>query len=121
MKVEKINKNRDGISESVIASDLETKEKYQIQSKAIINATGVFADTVIKMDDPDADEMIQPSQGIHIVPDSSFLPDKYAIMVPHTKNGRILFAVPWHNKVISGTTETVIEKPLLEPHFNDMR
>ena len=117
MKVEKINKNRDGISESVIASDLETKEKYQIQSKTIINATGVFADNVIKMDDPDADEMIQPSQGTHIVLDSSFLPDKFAIMVPHTKDGRILFAVPWHNKVIVGTTETVIEKPLIEPHY----
>ena len=65
--------------------------------------------------------MIQPSQGTHIVLDSSFLLDKYAIMVPRTKDGRILFAVPWHNKVIVGTTETVIEKPLLEPHFNDMR
>ena len=117
MRVEKIIKNRNSISEGVIASDLETKEKYQIQSKVIINATGVFADSVIKMDDPNADEMIQHSQGTHIVLDSSFLPNKYAIMVPHTKDGRVLFAIPWHNKVIVGTTETVIEKPLLEPHF----
>ena len=117
MKVEEIKKNREGISEGVIASDLETKKKYQIQSKVIINATGVFADSVIKMDNPDASEMIQPSQGTHIVLDASFLPGKYAIMVPKTKDGRILFAVPWHNKVIVGTTDTVIEKALLEPHF----
>ena len=117
MKVEKIIKNEEGIVEGVMALDLETKEKHKIQSKVIINATGVFADAVKKLDYPDAREMIQPSQGTHVVLDASFLPDKYAIMVPHTKDGRILFAVPWHNKVIVGTTDTLVEKPLLEPHF----
>ena len=117
MKVERIIKNEEGIVQGVIALDLETHKKYHIQSKVVINATGVFADAVIKMDDPSAKEMIQPSQGTHIVLDPSFLPDKYAIMVPHTKDGRVLFAVPWLNKVIVGTTDTIVEKPLLEPHF----
>ena len=117
MKVEKIIKDEAGIVQGVIALDLETHKKYHIQSKVVINATGVFADAVIKMDDPSAKEMIQPSQGTHIVLDPSFLPDKYAIMVPHTKDGRVLFAVPWLNKVIVGTTDTIVEKPLLEPHF----
>ena len=117
MKVEKIIKNEEGIVQGVIALDLETHKKHHIQSKVVINATGVFADAVIKMDDPSAKEMIQPSQGTHIVLDPSFLPDKYAIMVPHTKDGRVLFAVPWLNKVIVGTTDTIVEKPLLEPHF----
>ncbi len=98
MKVEKIIKNEEGIVQGVIALDLETHKKHHIQSKVVINATGVFADAVIKMDDPSAKEMIQPSQGTHIVLDPSFLPDKYAIMVPHTKDGRVLFAVPWLNK-----------------------
>jgi glycerol-3-phosphate dehydrogenase len=117
MKVEKIMKNKEGIIEGVVALDLETQEKYQVHSKVVINATGVFADAVKKMDDPSTKEMIQPSQGTHIVLDASFLPNKYAIMVPHTKDGRVLFAVPWHNKVVVGTTDTVIDKPLLEPHF----
>jgi len=117
MKVEKIIKNEEGIVQGVIALDLGTHKKHHIQSKVVINATGVFADAVIKMDDPSAKEMIQPSQGTHIVLDPSFLPDKYAIMVPHTKDGRVLFAVPWLNKVIVGTTDTIVEKPLLEPHF----
>jgi len=117
MKVEKIIKDEAGIVQGVIALDLETHKKHHIQSKVVINATGVFADAVIKMDDPSAKEMIQPSQGTHIVLDPSFLPDKYAIMVPHTKDGRVLFAVPWLNKVIVGTTDTIVEKPLLEPHF----
>lgn len=117
MKVEKIIKNEEDIVQGVITLDLETHKKHHIQSKVVINATGVFADAVIKMDDPSAKEMIQPSQGTHIVLDPSFLPDKYAIMVPHTKDGRVLFAVPWLNKVIVGTTDTIVEKPLLEPHF----
>ena len=99
-------------TEGVVALDLETQEKYQVHSKVVINATGVFADAVKKMDDPSTKEMIQPSQGTHIVLDASFLPDKYAIMVPHTKDGRVLFAVPWHNKVVVGTTDTVIEQAL---------
>ena len=117
MKVEKIIKNEEDIVQGVITLDLETHKKHHIQSKVVINATGVFADAVIKMDDPSAKEMIQPSQGTHIVLDPSFLPDKYAIMVPHTKDGRVLFAVPWLNKVIVGTTDTIVEKLLLEPHF----
>ena len=82
------SKKQRGIFRRRYCLRLRNKKKYQIQSKVIINATGVFADSVIKMDDPDADEMIQPSQGTHIVLDASFLPGKYAIMVPKTKDGR---------------------------------
>ena len=71
------------------------------------------------MDEPDVKDMIQPSQGIHLVVDKSFLPDKYAIMVPQTKDGRVMFAVPWHNKVVLGTTDTMKDKPELEPEAQD--
>jgi glycerol-3-phosphate dehydrogenase len=59
--------------------------------------------------------MIAPSQGAHIVLDRSFLPGTNAILVPHTKDGRVMFALPWHNHTLVGTTDTPVEKATLEP------
>jgi glycerol-3-phosphate dehydrogenase len=59
--------------------------------------------------------MIKPSQGSHIVLDKSFLPGDCAIMVPRTADGRVLFAIPWHNHVIVGTTDTPIDDTVMEP------
>lgn len=95
--------------------DEETGEEFTITAKVVINATGVFADEVIQMDEPGKPNMITPSQGIHLVLDKDFLPNKYAIMVPHTSDGRVMFAVPWHNHVVVGTTDTLIENYSLEP------
>ncbi len=99
----------------VLARDTETGEEYEIRSRAVINATGVFTDVIRKMDDPNAPKMITLSQGVHIVLDKSFLPGESAIMVPHTADGRVLFATPWHGKVIVGTTDTPVDKIELEP------
>jgi glycerol-3-phosphate dehydrogenase len=67
------------------------------------------------MDDPDARPIIQPSQGVHLVLDRDFLPGSSAIMVPHTDDGRVLFAIPWHHRVLVGTTDTPIDTVSLEP------
>lgn len=99
----------------VMAVDQETNEEYNIKSKVVINATGVFADEIIQLDEPGKRDLITPSQGIHLILDNSFLPNKYAIMVPHTSDGRVMFAVPWHNHVVVGTTDTLIDKHSLEP------
>lgn len=99
----------------VVAVDQETGEEFNINTKVVINATGVFADEVIQMDEPGKRNMITPSQGIHLVLEKDFLPNKFAIMVPHTSDGRVMFAVPWHNHVVVGTTDTLIENHSLEP------
>ncbi len=99
----------------VKAVDQESGKEYPIKSKVVINATGVFADEVIQMDEPDKKNMITPSQGIHIVLNREFLHSEHAIMVPHTSDDRVMFAVPWHNHVIVGTTDTLIENHSLEP------
>lgn len=88
---------------------------YNLQSKTVINATGVFTDTILNMDDPGHESMIAPSQGIHLVVDRSFLPGDTAVMIPKTDDGRVLFAVPWHDKVVLGTTDTPVDTALLEP------
>ena len=88
----------------VSARDMESGKVYKINGRVVINATGVFTDEIICMDDPAAPRMISPSQGVHIVLDQEFLPGESAVMVPQTDDGRVLFAVPWHNKVVVGTT-----------------
>jgi glycerol-3-phosphate dehydrogenase len=99
----------------VTAEDVETGRAFELRARVVINATGVFTDGVRRMDDPAIHPMIQPSQGIHIVLDRSFLPSEHAIMVPHTDDGRVLFAIPWHDRVVIGTTDTPVSEPTLEP------
>jgi len=57
----------------------------------------------------------QAEQGIHIVVDRSFMPGDDALMIPKTDDGRVLFAVPWHGKLLIGTTDTPINEHSLEP------
>ena len=99
----------------VVAEDQETGKRYAVKTKSVINATGVFADAILKKDNPKAKKVIQPSQGVHIVIDAKFLQSDYALLIPKTKDGRVLFAVPWHDKVILGTTDEPKEKPVIEP------
>jgi glycerol-3-phosphate dehydrogenase len=105
----------DGFARGVVAIDRESEKEYEIKARVVINATGVFADQIRRLDTPDAPPMIAPSQGVHIVLDRTFLPGKGAIMVPHTQDGRVLFATPWHGRVIVGTTDTPVESTPLEP------
>ncbi len=113
-KVISLDKLNNKIS-GAIAQDLETNETFQIRAKVVINATGVFVDEVMQMDNPKAPNMVRPSQGVHLVLDSSFLDSDSAIMIPKTSDGRVLFAVPWHNKVLLGTTDTPLDEHSLEP------
>ena len=106
---------KNAVLTGVRVKDAETGNEYKLKAKAVINATGVFSDSIRKMDDENAKSIIVPSQGTHIVLDKSFLPGNNAIMVPHTSDGRILFAIPWHNRVIIGTTDIEVDEPMLEP------
>jgi len=104
-----------GMVQGVSALDTLGDREYEIRARAVVNATGVFTDEILRMDDANAPPIIAPSQGVHLVLDQSFLPGKHAIMVPHTDDGRVLFAVPWHERVLVGTTDTAVERPKLEP------
>lgn len=95
--------------------DHESGDRYEIKGKAIINATGVFTNAIMKLNDTVYKKYIVPSQGIHLVFDKSFLPSDHALMIPKTSDGRVLFAVPWHDKIVVGTTDTLIKKHSLEP------
>jgi glycerol-3-phosphate dehydrogenase len=99
----------------VEAMDMLDQQVYQLRSKVVINATGVFVDDVLRMEDPGSPGMVAPSQGVHIVLDKKFFPSDTALMIPRTADGRVLFAVPWHNRVVVGTTDTPVDQILAEP------
>ena len=108
-------KNAGGEIRGVRAVDWETGQEHEIRARVVINATGVFADSVRRLDEPGTAKIIAPSQGVHIVLDRKFLPGDTAIMVPKTDDGRVLFAIPWLGKVVVGTTDTPVKETPLEP------
>lgn len=104
-----------GLVAGVEARDAEGGGRFRVKGKVVINAAGPFIDSVRQMAAPDARPLISPSQGVHLVLDGSFLPGDSAIMVPHTDDGRVLFAVPWHGRTIVGTTDTPVSTATIEP------
>ena len=95
--------------------DAEAGETYVVRARTVINATGIFADQVRHLDDPEAEPLLSPSQGVHIVVSRRFLPGDTALMIPRTEDGRVLFAVPWHDRTLIGTTDTAVPEISLEP------
>jgi glycerol-3-phosphate dehydrogenase len=106
---------QDGRVVGIQAQDLETGDEFNILAKTVINATGVFVDALRQMDNPDEGSLVSPSQGIHLVLPRKFLPGGDALLVPKTDDGRVLFAVPWHGRVVLGTTDTPVTQVSLEP------
>ncbi len=113
-KVIHLNKENKKIVGLTMQDELEGTQ-YVIKSKSVINATGIFTDDILKMDDIESKNIIRPSQGIHLVFDKKHFNTAAAMMIPKTVDGRVLFAVPWHDKVIVGTTDTAIDSHDLEP------
>lgn len=99
--------------------DEQTGEEYEAKSKVVINATGVFSDAIRKMDEVDAAAIVEPSRGVHLVLEQSFLKGDTAIMVPYTDDGRVLFVIPWHEHCLVGTTDEQTPEPLLEPRATE--
>ncbi len=99
----------------IVVEDTLHKTVYDIYSRVIINATGVFADSIMQMDEPEEEGLLAFSQGIHLVIDKHFFPGSKAMMIPDTDDGRVFFAVPWHGKILLGTTDTPVEEISFEP------
>jgi glycerol-3-phosphate dehydrogenase len=106
---------RGDVVRGVVAEDEESGREIAVEGKVVVNATGPFSDAVRRLDEDDHAPMIRPSQGVHIVLPREFLPGTSAIMVPHTDDGRVLFAIPWQGRLVVGTTDTPIAEVSFEP------
>jgi len=114
-RVTALQKGADSMVDGVTWEDVETGEERVALAKVVVNATGPFTDSVRKLAEPGVEAMISPSQGAHLVLDRSFLPGDTAIMVPHTIDGRVMFAIPWHGHTLVGTTDTPMDHIPVEP------
>ncbi|MBD3813650.1 MAG: FAD-dependent oxidoreductase, partial [Betaproteobacteria bacterium] len=99
----------------VVARDRETGAEHEIPARVVVNATGVCCDSIRRMAEPGAAAWVAPSQGAHIVLDGRFLPGRNALMVPKTDDGRVLFIIPWQNRLLVGTTDVPVEDAAVEP------
>ncbi len=106
---------RNGLVSGVVAEDTETSTRFECAAKIVINATGIFSDSLRRMDHPKTPPIVRVSQGTHIVLPRWFLPGESALMLPRTSDGRVLFAVPWHDRVLVGTTDDPVQAPEFEP------
>ncbi len=107
-------KTADKVS-GVEVEDAETGARFECQAKIVINATGIFSDNLRRMDEPGAKKILTVSQGSHVVLPREFLPGEAALMIPHTSDSRVLFAIPWHDRVLIGTTDDPVPEPEYEP------
>lgn len=103
------------VPHTVFAEDSLTGISYRFEGKVLINATGVFVDEILRMANVTHRDTVRVSQGIHLVVDRSFYSSAQAMMIPETSDGRVLFAVPWHGKVVLGTTDTPLKEHRIEP------
>jgi glycerol-3-phosphate dehydrogenase len=115
VEVTGLTKDAQGFVDGVSARDVETGNEFHAAAKVVVNATGAFSDLLRLKAEPSATPMIVPSQGIHLVFAASFLQGDSAVMVPHTSDGRVLFAIPWHGHTLVGTTDTPVAEATLEP------
>lgn len=110
-----IRKDEKGTVNGLTVIDGDSGSRYDIMAKVIINATGIFVDDILKLDTPTHKNLVRPSQGAHVVVDKKFLGNEDALMIPETSDGRVLFGVPWHGKVLLGTTDTPLNEHQIEP------
>jgi glycerol-3-phosphate dehydrogenase len=103
----------------VRAEDRETGEAFTLRAGCVVNATGVWVDSIRDMDAdagaPRRPPIVAPSQGVHLVVDRDFLPTDHALLIPKTQDGRVLFAVPWMGMTVLGTTDTPSDEIAEEP------
>jgi glycerol-3-phosphate dehydrogenase len=104
-----------GRTHGAVVRDLERDEAFEVRSRVVVNAGGIFADDVRRMQRPDAPAMLRLSRGAHVVLERAFLPGDTAVLVPRTDDGRVVFLIPWRGRVLLGTTDTPVASPVLEP------
>jgi glycerol-3-phosphate dehydrogenase len=114
-RVVRLHKDEGGYVNGLQVRDEEAGREHDVAARCVVNATGPFCDGVRRLDDHAAAPLIAPSQGVHLVLPRDFLPGETAIMVPHTRDGRVMFAIPWHGHVVVGTTDTPVAEASLEP------
>jgi glycerol-3-phosphate dehydrogenase len=115
VRVTSLRRSPSGTLTGAECRDCESGRSLSIAARVIVNACGIFSDEIRAMDDAAATPMVEPAQGVHLVLPREFQPSDRAVMVPHTDDGRVLFVIPWHDRVLVGTTDTPMTRANEEP------
>ncbi|MEA2499219.1 MAG: glycerol-3-phosphate dehydrogenase [Actinomycetota bacterium] len=97
-----------------------TGERFEIRAKKVIAAAGVWADRIEHLANPESEQRLRPSKGVHLAFSRQRVPiAEAAAFIPDAERKRFLFVIPWLESVIVGTTDTPyegdIDKPRVEP------
>lgn len=116
-------KNTDGKLSKALVKDEISGDNFEIEAKLFINCTGPFADDVRLMADADEELRMRPAKGVHFVFPSELMKGEDAMLIPETKDGRVVFVKPIGNKIMVGTTDTpytdMTHEPILESNEVD--
>jgi len=118
MNVSAMARGSDGIT-AVTATDVETGRQYTLEGKAIFNACGVWVDAIRRLVDPNASRLVRTSRGSHILVDLAFMPAAAGMLIAKTRDGRVLFAIPWHGQLLIGTTDVEQKDPSFRPEATE--
>ena len=103
---------------AVNAIDLVKEQPIKIKAKKVINCTGPFADHIRSMANPQLLSRMRPSKGVHLVLPKKVLDSEYAMLIPKTSDGRVVFAIPFEGGTMLGTTDTAYSELGVEPGLN---
>ncbi|XP_068645761.1 glycerol-3-phosphate dehydrogenase SDP6, mitochondrial [Aristolochia californica] len=116
---------KDDTGERVIGAHIRdnlTGKEFDTYAKVTVNAAGPFSDSVRKMADKDKQPIISPSSGVHIVLPDYYSPEGMGLIVPKTKDGRVVFMLPWLGRTVAGTTDSNTTITMLpEPHEDEIQ
>ncbi|MBN8824706.1 MULTISPECIES: FAD-dependent oxidoreductase [unclassified Spirosoma] len=110
---------QDGRITTALVKDQITGETVEVNASVFLNCTGPYSDAIRLLANPELEQRIRPSKGVHIVLPRETLDSDFAVLIPKTADGRVIFAIPFGNKVFVGTTDndydSLSREPLLEP------
>jgi glycerol-3-phosphate dehydrogenase len=96
----------DGKIDALNVVDLKSNQKFTIKAKHVISTVGPWTDLVGEKLVDQWKKILRPTKGIHL----TFLREKLnldsAVVMAAEKSERIVFAIPRHEMVIVGTTDT---------------
>lgn len=108
-----------GLIQSITATDAETGETHRIRARCYFNCSGVWTDAVRRLVDPNAASILRCSRGSHVLLEREFLPGEAGMLIPKTRDGRVLFCIPWHDMTLVGTTDVEQREPDMHPEASE--
>lgn len=97
----------------LIQARLKGGEHYETRGDYVVNATGPWADSLRRKVRPGAGARLRLSRGSHLVLSGDSLPIEMGFLIPKTRDGRLIFVMPWiEGTVLLGTTEEEVSDPV---------